>query len=247
MDLMYRKKSPKIFLNAFEKALSYFPELNDTYIFIHEKHLFGVQHTLRAYPPFVTLHWKKSNWVYPIVINKNKSKNLSFYDMTEDEKIGVILHELSHISVYIKCTRMDIANLFMYKYSTNKIWVKNMEKDTDKRVIERGAGVYLFKARLHWLKFGLKNIYKETDDTYMRPDEFISELKKFPNLYLKEDIEKLINDFEDVKKMPNYKLVIYNKISLSRRFKHGVKTVFSFIPEFFQMLYFIPIKKVYKN
>jgi len=245
MDLMYRKKSPKIFLSAFQKALSYFPELHDTYIFIHEKSLFGVQHTLRAYPPFVVLHWKKQNWVYPIVINKNKSKNLSFYDLNYIEQIGLLTHELSHISKYITYSRRDIAK-FSFQYATNKDYVRKIEEDTDKKVIERGGGLYLLAGRLSWLKFRLQNVYKETEDTYMLPDEFIDELKKFPNLYPNEVIENLVNNFEDLKKMPHYKLVVYGKISLSRRIKHGLKTVFSFIPEFFQMLYLIPIKKVHK-
>ena len=243
---MYRKKSPEKFSKVFEKALSYFPELKDAYIFIHEKSLFGVQHTLRAYPPFVVLHWKKQNWVCPIVINNNKSKNLSFYDMSEDEQIGALVHELSHISVYIKCSRMDIANLYMYKYATNKTWVRNMEKETDLRVIAKGAGVYLFEARLHWLLFRIKNTYKETQDTYMLPDEFINELRKFPDLYTKEEIFKLNNELQALKIMPNYKQIIQNKISLMRRIKHAFKTIYCFFPEFIQMVYLVPIKKIHK-
>jgi hypothetical protein len=138
---MYRKKSPQKFKSVFEKALSCFPELHDTYVWIHEKSLFGVQHTLRAYPPFVVLHWPKKKWVYPIVINKNKTKNLSFYNLTQDEQVGLILHELSHISVYIKCTRMDIAKYYMYKYSTNKVWVRrNGEGDGYESIYEKGGG-----------------------------------------------------------------------------------------------------------
>ena len=48
LTIMHKKKSPEIFLEAFQKALSYFPELHDVYILVHETHLFGVQHTLRA-------------------------------------------------------------------------------------------------------------------------------------------------------------------------------------------------------
>ena len=73
--IMYKKKAPDIFLEPFRKALSYFPELRDIFVFVHETHLFGVQHTLRAYPPLTVLHWRKSKWVYPIVINQNKDIN----------------------------------------------------------------------------------------------------------------------------------------------------------------------------
>ena len=244
---MHNKKSPEKFKEIFKIALSYFPELQDTYVWIHEKSLFGVQHTLRAYPPFVVLHWTKKKWVYPIVINKNKTKNLSFYNLTQDEQIGLILHELSHISVYIKCTRMDIAKYYMYKYSTNKVWVREMEKETDVRVIERGGGEYLYNARLHFLKFRIQNKYLETEDTYMLPSEFLDQMKRFPDLYSIQTIEKLRSDFESVKNIQGYKEISHGTIPISRKIKHGIKTVYSFIPEFLQMVYLVLLKKDHLN
>jgi hypothetical protein len=177
--LMYNKKCSNKFLKAFTKALSFYPELKNIYIIIYETKLNGVQHTLRAYPPLVTLHWSKSNWVYPIVINKKNNINLSFYNLNFEEQVGLLSHELSHISTYVGYSIKDVIK-FSTKYALNKIFVKKIEKETDLDVIKRGLGLYLLKSRIAYDNFRKYKKYEETEDTYLTTTEIISYLKKIP-------------------------------------------------------------------
>ena len=239
-QLMYHKKSPEIFLKPFLKALSYFPELHNTYIFIRETPFYGVQHTLRSYPPLVTLHWRKSKWAYPIVINKNKNINVPFHTLTFDQQVGFLVHELSHTSYYINFNRREIVK-FAIKYAFNKNFVKKIEKETDLRVIEKGGGIYLFLERIFLLDWRKNNPYPETEDTYITPIELIENMKKYPNLYSKKEIEMYTIKLKEIKE----EIYSPSHISISRKIKHSLKTILGFVPGFFLMFYIITIKKVH--
>lgn len=242
-NLMYHKKSPEIFLNAFKKALSYFPELHDAYILIHETHLFGVQHTLRAYPPLTVLHWRKSKWVYPIVINRNKDINMSFYDLTFDQQVGALAHELSHIVSYVSFSRCDILH-FSIKYAFSKEFVRRIEKETDLRAIERGVGLDLLSERIALFGFRTSIPYPETEDTYIAQSEIIEILKKYPDLYSQEKIWEYISILEKIKEKGK-QIHLLSNISISRKIKHSIKTVCGFIPEFMKMFYIVTIRKTH--
>ncbi len=243
INLMHHKKSPNIFIKPFSEALTYFPELNNIYILIQETSFHGVQHTLRAYPPLVTLHWKISNWVYAITINKNKNINLSFYDVPFEEQVGFFLHELSHIAYYINFKKRDVF-LFSIKYLFNKEFVRKLEKETDLRVIEKGGGVYLVLQRILLLNFRQNKPYKEVADTYITINELIENLKKYPNLYKKEEIEMCIDKYNEIK---NTNTIHHPQsyISITRKIKHTLKTVLAFIYAYPEMFYLITIKKTH--
>lgn len=242
---LYKKKTSEIISKPFEKALGYFPELHDTYIFTHEALFYGVQHTVRSYPPLVILHWPKSKWVYPIVINKHSKVNISFYTLTEEQQVGLLLHELSHISTYINYSRSDII-ILSFKYLINKKFVRNVEKSTDMKVIKKGAGFYLLAYRLHIAEFRINHVYPETQDTYMTPDELIDNMKKYSELYESEKLEVFIKKLEEVEKN-NRSIMVRPTISFTREIKHSLKTLVAFIPAFIEMFYHITIKKVYRK
>ena len=241
--MINNKKCPEKFVDVFEKALSFFPELENVSIVVHEMPFYGVQHTTRAYPPIVILHWPKSKWTFPIVINKNRNINIPFSDLTEEQQIGILAHELSHVTKYINFSRRDIL-WFSVKYALNKEFVRKIEKETDLKVIEKGAGVYLLKERIHASYFRLNNPYPEVEDTYITQIDLVENLKKYPNLYSENDINTFVSQLENVKNEGKISH-LPPKVSISRKIKHSVKTIIGFIPGFVEMFYIITIKKIH--
>lgn len=236
-SFFHNKKCPPDLMAGFRKALSFFPELQNTFIFIHEMSFYGVQHTVRSYPPYVILHWPKSKWVYPIILNKTRGISINFHDLSFDEQVGLLAHELAHISDFIKFSRYDIMK-FTFKYAFNKNFVKNLEEKTDTKTIAKGAGIYLMKWRLYAFKARLEKPYREMADTYMTPDQILIKMKTFPNFYP----EKVISNFRaDINNLNINKKI--HEISFSRNIKHSIKTIFDFLIQFVKMFYLIPIKR----
>lgn len=240
-----KKKFPTRMKSEFIEALNYFPELKDTYIFIREAAFSGVQHTVRAYPPLVTFFCKKSDWVYPIDINKNTKINIPFDALSKEQKIGLFLHEFSHISTYITFSRLKMF-IFSFLYFFNKKFVRKIEHETDIKVLEKGAGFYLLTFRIQQLLVRIQKPYSETQDTYLTPKDIIFHMKKMPSLYKEDEIqkyEKKLNDIgfdtQNIRSVP--------KISFYRKISHSFKTAYTFFPVILQMFYIINIKKVHKK
>ena len=236
------KKAPDKFKNVFLEALSYFPELDNTFVFLYEMPFFGVQHTSRSYPPLVILHWPKRKWVFPIVINKNKNINLPFENLNFEQQVGILSHELSHLAAYVNFSRRKIL-AFSIKYLFSKKFVRKIEQETDLRAIKNGAGIYLLDERIFSFEYRMNNPYPEVEDTYMSPREIIECLKRYPSLYDKGKIESYDIKLKNIKN--NNLLVVPSCITFSRKVKHILKTIIGFIPGFMGMFYIITIKKIH--
>ena len=243
ISLMHNKKVPVIFLDAFVVALKYFPELIDKYIFIYETPFSGVQHTSRAYPPILNLFISRKKWVYSIVINKNQDINIAFYKLSLEKQVGLLAHELSHSLAYSNYSRWKMI-IFSFKYALSKKFVKIIEKETDLRVIEKGAGKHLFKERIDIFKFRKDNPYSDTDDIYIGPNELLDNLKKYPSLYSQSDINECLNVLKEVEKDIG-PLDLSKGISFNQEIRHVFKTIIAFVPEFVELLYVVIIKKSY--
>lgn len=235
------KKIPDSISEAFSLALSFYPELSDKFIFIHETIFKGVQHTSRAYPPILNLNKKKSEWIYTIVINKSQNINTFFHNLSFNQRVGLLAHELSHIVAYNLFSRRKMV-VFSIKYALNKKFVRRVEKETDLRVIARGAGKHLFMERIDLFKFQINNPYPYTEDIYIGPNELLENLKKYPNIYSDKDIEECINKLKSVEGEIS-SLDFSSYISFSRKFKHSAKIIFAFFPEFMELFYMVVIKK----
>lgn len=231
--------------SEFMKALVYFPELQNTYIFIRETNFKGVQHTVRAYPPMVTVFCKISNWVYPIDINKNTKINIPFDSLTPEQQIGLFLHEFSHISEYVKFSRSMMFR-FSFLYFLNKKFVRRTEHETDIKVIEKGAGFYLLSFRIHQLSIRMKNPYSETGDTYLTAQEIITYMKNMPDIYSVSELKNYEDTLTSIV-INNQEVVSNPKISFYREITHSFKTAYTFIPILFQMIYIINIKKIHRR
>lgn len=130
------KRVPKHLEEIFYDTIKHYPELKESYLIVVESKFYGIQHTLRAYPPFLSLPNKKKNRVYPIAINTNKNIPLSFYSLSKDEQKGILAHEMAHTIAYTKMSSREII-LFGLRFAFSKTFTRETERNTDKLAIEK--------------------------------------------------------------------------------------------------------------
>jgi hypothetical protein len=140
-SLMINKSMDSLFMPQIKGALLFYPELKNKKIQFRIK---NVKSPLAARPTFWAIFQKPQNRTYLITISKKTSatfepillKNLSF-----NAQVGVLGHELSHISFYDKQKGFYFIRLVFMQLSTRAM--DNFENDTDKRCIEHGLGYQL--------------------------------------------------------------------------------------------------------
>jgi hypothetical protein len=140
-DLMARKQMDSTFKQQIKGALLFYPELKNSRIKFRIK---KVKSPLAARPTFWAIFQKPENRTYLITISEKTSqrfdpillKNLSF-----NAQIGVLGHELSHISFYNKKKGIYFLKLLMMQLNAKAM--DGFENDTDKRCIEHGLGYQL--------------------------------------------------------------------------------------------------------
>jgi hypothetical protein len=126
-------------------ALSYYPELKDVKIIFKQKKL---NSTMAAKPTNISAFKRKGKRTYLIHLNDfPESVNIPFDSASFNAQVGVIGHELAHITYYEKTSAWKILGL-AFKYTSKKFRV-NFEKDTDKRAVRCGIGWQLYS----WKKF----------------------------------------------------------------------------------------------
>jgi len=122
-------------------ALSYYPELIKTNITFKQKHILT---TMASRPPFKVLFQSKENRTYHIYINNsNKLKGALLPELSFNEQIGVIGHELGHITDYMKKSKWQLAATF-FKYIFNPNYKRKLEVQTDIATINHRLGWQLY-------------------------------------------------------------------------------------------------------
>jgi predicted SprT family Zn-dependent metalloprotease len=169
-------------------ALAYFPELRDVAIQFLIKHT----HTpLSTRPTFWSIFKKPAKRKYIITISDESVVKLSpilFNNLNDSAQIGVIGHELSHVTDFQKMKFFGFMHLLIKHYS-NK-YQDRFEYNTDKICIEHGMGHYLLawsvfvRNALHVKNWrGADNIEEKPTDCerYMNPQTIRSFLDKAPS------------------------------------------------------------------
>ena len=98
------KKLPAGYEKEAIAALSYFPELRDVTVKFRVKKSFA---TLKTRPDFVSIFMPEGHRSYVITISDKTIQKLSpitFKNLTENARIGVLGHELSHVADFSKKT-----------------------------------------------------------------------------------------------------------------------------------------------
>ena len=177
------KITPSEYENPIRIALMYFPELENIKIKIQTKNQAS---PLSARPVIFDIFRKASKRKYIISIsNKTSSKfsTIMLKNLSFNSQIGVIGHELSHISDYNKRKGLYFVKLFFIHLSQKKM--DNFEYNTDMRCIEHGLGYQLlswseevrFKINLIQWK-GIKQMNEKGRERYMNPESIIKEIKE---------------------------------------------------------------------
>jgi hypothetical protein len=169
---------PSAFNDVIRIALIYYPELNKTSV------KFSVKKTispLAARPTFWAIFRKPSKRKYIITISSSTNaklmsillKNLNF-----NSQVGVIGHELAHISFYQSKRGIYFIRLAVMHLSKRAI--DKFEFDTDKKCIEHGLGFQLLswskevRAKLNLPVWGGANNEYPKRERYMNPETIIT-------------------------------------------------------------------------
>ncbi len=160
--------SNKVFMDKLELqalvALSYYPELKNVTIKFKSNKL---NSTMAARPTYGSVFKRKGKRKYVITLNDKQSVNVPFDSASFNAQVGVIGHELAHISYYEKEKAGKLRRL-TFKYLNKKFRAK-FEKDTDKRAVLHGLGwqLYAWKSFVEHYPYVPKEYLEYKAKTYL--------------------------------------------------------------------------------
>lgn len=181
------KTIPKSFENQILTALSYFPELKDTKIKFRLKNRTT---PLATRPTFFSMFRSAKKRTYVITISKKSTNYLDaivLKNIDYNAQIGVLGHELSHISDYLNKGFGEMFTVAINEVFSKKK-VDKFEFKTDLNCINHGLGYQLLDwsiqvrdnlKRDNWL--GAVNLMGgKNSERYMNPTTIINILDKHP-------------------------------------------------------------------
>ena len=143
----HNKNIPAEFRAPILKALSYFPELINLHIDFEIKKAYT---PLTTKPSFTSVFKRRSHRTYVVTISNQTIDTLShllFKNLTFDEKVGIMGHELSHVVDFDKKNFFQTVRNGAGHLSSR--FLDKMEYRTDLICIQHGLGKYLEKYSLH--------------------------------------------------------------------------------------------------
>lgn len=133
-----RKKLPAGYEKEIMSALSNFPELQNVPVKFRVKKSFA---TLKTKPTFFSMFKPKEHRTYVITISNKTIQKLmpiTFANLPENARIGIIGHELSHVVDFSKKTTWQSFKVAFGHL--NKHYMDSLEFHTDKICIDHGLG-----------------------------------------------------------------------------------------------------------
>jgi hypothetical protein len=165
-------------------ALNYFPELRYVKIDFKVKHQIS---PLSARPSILSVFKRPSKRNYLITISDKTSKqfdSILFKQLTFNSQIGVMGHELSHISEYNAKRGIYFFRLLGMHLSKKRM--DRFEFATDIRCIAHGLGFQLLswsmevRQKLKLSRWGGSNNNHPKAERYMNPETILDYMKQFP-------------------------------------------------------------------
>jgi len=136
-----QKSFPDIVRNSALIALSFYPELKETkIIFRLRKQLTPLSSRLQ----YTSVLRKRGNRVYVVTISRSSNSRfepINFIKLPFNAQIGVIGHELAHISYFNRKSIPELVGLLFKKINTK--FVDHYEFNTDSTCIYHGLGYQL--------------------------------------------------------------------------------------------------------
>ncbi len=143
----YKKEIPQQFEKPILTALSYFPELKDVHIVFRIKKAYT---PLATKPNFTGVFKRKDHRTYIITISNqtiDTLKPLLLQNLTFEQQVGVIGHELSHVVDFNSKNFPQTIGIGIGHIS--KRYLDKMEFNTDRICIQHGLGKYLLVYSKH--------------------------------------------------------------------------------------------------
>ena len=134
----HNKKLPVGFEKEVLTVLPFFPELKNVPVKFKEKKSFA---TLKTRPTFISMFMPKGHRTYVITISDKtiqKLTPLTFNQLPEAARMGIIGHELSHVVDFSKKSTWQSFKTAIGHLS--KHYMDSLEYHTDKICIEHGLG-----------------------------------------------------------------------------------------------------------
>ncbi|HLW33833.1 MAG TPA: hypothetical protein VKX40_16350 [Aequorivita sp.] len=142
------KTFPKSLEKEVLKALSFYPELNETSIEFKFKDKIK-KSTMQAQPRFSSFFKNKKKREYMILISRNiqiDGENFTIPDIPSDVIVGWLGHELGHVMDYSERTNVGML-IFGIKYLFSSAHIKEVERAADTYAIAHGMGDYIIKTK----------------------------------------------------------------------------------------------------
>ena len=143
----YKKEIPQQYERPILTALAYFPELKKVHIVFRIKKQYSA---LTTKPNFAGVFKRKDHRTYIITISNetiDTLKPLLFENLTFEQQVGVIGHELSHVVDFNSNNFLQTIGVGIGHIS--KRYLDKMEFNTDRICIEHGLGDYLLAYSKH--------------------------------------------------------------------------------------------------
>ncbi|MBC3783923.1 ImmA/IrrE family metallo-endopeptidase [Spirosoma utsteinense] len=182
------KKIPAVIEKNTLTALSFYPELKETYIdFIFKRSI--KSSVMQAQPVFSTLLNQRKHRTYRINISslfKLTHTAIPIHQIPDTIMIGWIGHELGHIMDYERRSNMGMIG-FGIGYVFSPSYVKSVEQIADKFAVDHGLGQYLIETKRFILNHAhLPQAYKDKiARLYVSPEAIVDQVKKLEEERLK--------------------------------------------------------------
>lgn len=167
----------------FEILMPHFQDLKSVNITVKQK---KQMIPLTTTPSVWNIFRKKKNWRYTIAVSTESLKFLNpiiVKNLSDSSKIGVLGHELSHVSDFHSHKRGYMLKVLFGHISSK--YLDRFEFETDHIAIKHGIGKYL----LSWSaetseKIKQNKFKKQGKERYMLPKTVVEYMKKYPEIYL---------------------------------------------------------------
>lgn len=175
MNLENKSIPPEI-RKVTEKALSFYPQLDDIVIdFVFSDHI--QKSVMQAQPRFTTMLGRRKYRTYIVKIRRHftlQGEKMDIHDLPDDVLVGWIGHELGHIMDYLGKNLWSMI-LFGIGYVTSKSFIISAERAADMFAVNNGMGEYILATKdfiLHQAGMPEKYIQK-INKLYLPPEEII--------------------------------------------------------------------------
>lgn len=152
-------------------ALSFFPELKNTYISFEYK---KIKTTMSTRPHMGQFLLRDRSYIIYINTHAKEMGGVSFDELGLQEQIGIIAHELSHIVDYQSRKSFSMLKCGLY-YSVFDHYHRTLERRTDLLVINKGLAQQLYAFSNYVLNnSSASEKYKEFKrKNYLLPEEIL--------------------------------------------------------------------------